>query len=1135
MKKLILFVCIYGCCQLSAMQGLAQVRGKAPAGDVLKQAFQHPPEAAKPWVLWYWMQAAVSKAGITADLQAMKQAGIGGANLVTVKGPANPPFINPPVVQLTPGWWEMVRFAISAADRLGLKLAIHDSDGFALAGGPWITPQLSMQKVVWTKTTIQGGKRYNDTITKPEAYKGYYKDISVYAFPSITGTNVSTKSTVPKVTTSLPATDVQFLVQADNKKSFATSDPCWIQMEFDKPFLCRTITIRNKSTNYQSWRLMIQASDDGLNFRSIGRLEPPRHGWQNNNDMLTSAIAPVTARYFRFVYDKEGSEPGSEDLDFAKWKPSLKITGIELSAEPKLHQFESKNGSVWQVSKRTTDQQLPPDLCIDKEKLINISDKLDANGRLNWDAPAGEWTIIRMGHTSTGLTNATGGGGIGLECDKFNPEAITLQFNSWFGEIFKQAGPDLAKRVLKVFYIDSWECGSQNWSPVFRDEFTRRRGYDPLPYLPVMAGVPIESADFSERFLHDVRQTIAELVNDKFYATMSKLAHEKGCNFTAESVAPTMVSDGMLHYSNVDIPMGEFWLRSPTHDKPNDMLDAISGGHIYGKNVIQAEGFTQLRTVWDEHPGMLKAIGDRNLALGVNRLVFHVFTHNPWTDRKPGMTLDGIGLNFQRDQTWWKPGRAWVQYITRCQALLQMGRPVADIAVFTGEETPRRAMMPDRLVPVLPGIFGEKRVKAEAERLANKGVPMRVIPAGVSNTANMPDADKWIDPLRGYAYDSFNRDALLRLATVKNGRITLPGGASYGVLVLPGPTKLSPDSGLMFGEVASKLKHLVDSGAKLIINGHAVQSAGVRFYKMDNGVIKTVDAELWAAKDRVFPAPYTKSDFSSIGIEKDVIFHDSTGDYAEDIAWTHRTSPGFDIYFVSNQLLEQRNLSISFRTSGRVPEIFDPVTGDIHEARGWRTASGRTTVQMNLEPSQALFIVLRKTATVVAQPVRIRPKVNFLSTLKGNWKVQFDANAGGPKQPVIFTDLQDWSKNADSTIRYYSGTAVYTQSFNWKYSKQQDIWLNLGSVANMAEVYVNGISCGVAWTPPYRVNISKALKPGINQLKIEVTNTWANRIMGDQRLPADKRITWTNAPYRLDKATLLPAGIFGPVRIEQVD
>jgi hypothetical protein len=1097
-------------------QTQAQVRGKVLAKTDLEQLFKHPPQSAKPWVFWYWMQAAVTKAGITADLEAMKQVGIGGAYLMPIKGVANPAWITPPVEQLTPEWWAMIKFAMQEADRLGLQMAMHDSDGFALAGGPWITPELSMQKVVWSKTIIKGGQTFNDTLQKPESYKGYYKDIAVLAYPSPAGAGINSQIVVPKITTSVPATDVQFLAEPNNKKNFTSTDSCWIQMEFAQPFTCRSLVVRTNAPSYQAQRLMIAVSNDGKTFKKITQLQAPRHGWQDNDAAITHAIVPATAKYFRFIYNKEGSEPGAEDLDFAKWKQSLKISGITLSSEPLINQYEGKTGEVWRISKHTTAEQLPDDLCIPADKIINITNKLDANGRLQWNAPAGNWTILRVGHTSTGHTNATGGKGAGLECDKFNPAAIKLQFDSWFGEAFKQIGPDLAKRVLKVFHVDSWECGSQNWSAGFAQEFKRRRGYDLTPYLPVMAGVPVQSAARSEKVLADVRQTIAELVVDKFYDTMSKLVHEKGCTFSAESVAPTMTSDGLLHYSKADIAMGEFWLRSPTHDKPNDMLDAISGGHIYGKNIIQAESFTELRTMWDEHPGMLKSLGDRNLALGVNRLVFHVNTHNPWTDKKPGLTLDGIGLFMQRDQTWYKPGRAWIEYLKRCQALLQQGHPVTDIAVFTGEETPRRSLLPDRLIPTLPGLFGAQRVAHEKERLANKGLPMRTAPIGVNSGANMLDADALIDPLQGYQYDSFNLDALMRLAVVKNDRIELPGGASYKVLVIPGNTQMLPNGTVISPKVVARLNELIAQGATIIYHpkaGPALTQTG---------------------KGRVVTGPYQQDDLNSIGLSKDLMALNAAGKYAGNIAWNHRTTFNEDIYFISNQLDERRTVQLSLRVVGKVPELWDAVTGEVREAAGWQVINGRTVLPVSLEANGSVFIVFRKAATVNA--TKKEPIFQTVQTLKSAWTVTFDAKMGGPKVPVKWNALQDWSKSADSTIMYYSGTAMYDQTFNYKASVkgQSAVYLNLNKVNNLAEVFVNNVSCGVAWMAPYRVNISKALKPGVNQIRIAVTNTWANRLMGDRALPKEKQITWTNAPYRLEGKDLLPAGLMGPVVIERV-
>jgi len=1129
MKKFVtaLLICFFGLNWL-ALDSYAQVKT-----DAVKQAFLHPSEAAKPWIYWYWMQAAVSKDAITADLQSMKDEGIGGAYLMPIKGPANPPFINPPVNQLSKKWWAMVKFAMSEANRIGIKLAFHDCDGFAVAGGPWITPELSMQKVVWSKTLVSGGKLFEDTLAIPKHYKDYYRDIKIFAYPSPEGSGISTQNITPKVTAST-GVDVQYLATSGNKTNFASSEPCWIKLAFDQPFTCRSLVVHTNASNYETERMLVEVSDDGINFKPVTRLEPPRHGWQDGDAQITNDIPATTAKYFRFVYDKAGSEPGSEDLDFAKWKPSLKLSGIELSSEAKIHQYEGKNGEVWRVSKRTTTEQLPQDLCIPKNKIIDITDKLDINGKLKWSVPPGNWTVLRMGHTSTGHTNTTGGAGMGLECDKFNPEAVKLQFNNWFGEAVKQAGPDLAKQVLKIFHVDSWEAGSQNWSPVFAAEFKKRRGYDLDPYLPVMAGVPVESAEVSEKVLSDVRQTIAELLVDNFFGTMAKLAHARGCEFSAESVAPTMVSDGMLHYKDVDLPMGEFWLRSPTHDKPNDILDAISGGHIYGKQIIQAEAFTELRLMWDEHPAMLKAIADREFALGINRFTFHVDVHNPWLNRKPGMTLDGIGTFFQRNQTWWKQGRAWVQYVQHCEAMLQIGHPVVDVAVFTGEETPRRAILPERLVSTLPGIFGEDRVKSEAKRLANVGEPMRIIPDGVSSSANMAEPQQWINPMRGYAYDSFNLDALLRLATVHNGRIELPGGASYGVLVIPGARPMSPDSSLMSPQAIKKIQQLVKGGATVIMSDKPTHAPGME----DDAIVKDVYNELLSGsngKGRLIAGIYQDNSFDKLGITRDVIVTDSAGQFANNIAWNHRAGVGFDSYFISNQDDRERIITLSLRVSGKTPELFDPLTGETKNAGDWKIVNDRTVLTIKLDASGSIFVVLKKTTSATKTTAHQNwPKTITIQTLTQTWSVQFAKSFGGPEKPVVFTSLNDWSKNANDAIKYYSGTAVYSQIFNWLLKSANDLWLDVGKIYNLADVYVNGVFCGTAWTYPYRVNIGKALKKGRNEIRIEVSNTWANRLIGDHALPEDKRITWTNAVYRLDGKPLLPAGLIGPVKIVQL-
>jgi hypothetical protein len=1093
--------------------------------SAIERDFLNPPESAKPWVFWYWLHGAISKEGITADLEAMKEVGIGGAYLMSIKDPSSAIPFQPTVRQLTPEWWHMVKFAMQEAKRLNLKLGMHVSDGFALAGGPWITPELSMQKLVWTKTYVKSGETKNVDLPLPKANENYYKDIAVFAYPANSKAAFSDEVMIPAVTASNGSTPSFLSFANDGGESFKSDTACWIQYKYPQPFTCRSIRVHVGGNNYQAQRLVVQSSNDGVNFKTITKLDPPRHGWQDTDEDVTNSIPATTATYFRFVYDKEGSAPGAEDLDAAKWKPSFKVVGIYLSDEPVINQYESKNGSIWRVSRNTTKEQAPDNAAIPLSKILNLSGKMDGEGNLQWTAPIGNWVIVRIGHTSNGHTNATGGGGKGLECDKFNPAAIRLQFDNWFAQAFEKTDRELAKQVLKVFHVDSWECGSQNWSTSFREEFKKRRGYDPMPYLLAMTGVPLQDLATSEKFLHDVRQTIADLVNDIFYVELKKMAHEKGCSFSAESVAPTMVSDGLLHYKNTDIPMGEFWLNSPTHDKPNDMLDAISGAHIYGKNIVQAEAFTSLRMNWGEHPGNLKVLGDRNFALGINKMVIHVFMHNPWMNRKPGMTLDAIGLYFQRDQTWFKQSKAWIDYLARCQSLLQMGKPVVDIAVFTGEEVPRRSVLPDRLINTLSGLFGKEKLAEEKKRLENKGQPLRTIPDGVSHSANMADPEDWIDPLNGYAYDSFNPDALMQMS-VKNERVVLPGGASYAVLVIPYQHAMQPNAGLMPVAVAKKILQLIKDGATIIMSKDYKAAIGL---KQKDDSVKIVMTELFknsGKKGKALLPPYTDSSFNKLGVQKDVDIINS----GNTIAWTHRKSSEGDIYFISNQKEAEQNVALSFRIGGKEPELWDAVTGEIKKVDEWSIKDGRTFLSLNLEPNQSSFIVFRKVIKEKAAPQKIRKSIYH--TITGPWQVNFDKNYGGPAQPVVFNELKSWSQQQDSLIKYYSGTAVYKKTIEWNNAyENKEIWLQLDSLYNIATVTLNGVDCGTLWTRPYQIEITRALKKGTNNLEIEISNTWANRLMGDNRLPADKRVTWTTAPFRLSGKPLLPAGLVGKVTL----
>lgn len=1058
-----------------------------PVFAEFSDAFKDPNDFnAKPWCFWYWMYGAVTKEGITTDLEAMAQNGLGGTYLMPIKSVEMKPELGGTIHQLSPEWYEMVDWAMQEADRLGLKLGMHICDGFALAGGPWITPEESMQKVVMTPVDDTSGT----TI-------GYYSIPAKYLKgEKIFETVPSTKPNPESISNAIVSGEGEDLKIDTLKGGFSAKKPFVIEYKFPKAITASALELIIPATQFQAHRLDVYASADGMNFEHVKQLVPARTGWQNYDFNTTHGIPTTTARIWRFTWTPEGSPVGSEDLDQAKWSPSLKVNEIRFHAAPRINQWEGKAGLVWRIS--STEQNT-----VAEEDYIPLSQIREFASQYSVNKKDDSRFYFRIASVSTGQVNATGGDGKGLECDKFNRSAIQKQLNGWFNSHFYAPVPgrdslehvNLAKRVLKYMHVDSWECGSQNWSSNFADEFKNRRGYSIMDYIPLMVGFPLVDEETSERVLRDIRITINELIDEIFFDELRRNALMMGCLLSAENVCPTMVSDGIAHFRYADLPMGEFWLNSPTHDKINDMLDAVSGAHVYGKRIIQAEGCTELRGVFDEDPAMIKPLVDRNLCLGFNRLFYHVYCLNPNPLLRPGMTLDGIGLFFQKGNTWFDEASAYTKYLTRCQYLLQMGHPVVDIAVYTGQEMPRRSFQPDRLVSMLPGIYGPVRVASENERLANKGVPVVVRPVGVKYGVNTLTAENWINPMHGYQYDSFNEDALNRCRVV-NGQITMDSSESaapnYSILILPTAHLMDPD-GLPLSENAQKrIDELKAQGVKVISSNEL---------------------------------PWTESNFNELGVQRDVNY------LPEGVAYCHRSSSLAEIYFLSNQTDSLLVLRPEFRdTKGRAPELWDPQYGTIR----------KMGEEIILHPFGSVFVVYPQTPTSndnLSAPFTNEKSPVKLATLNTPWSLHFQDN----NLLVDSDSLIDWSKNEDPRIRYYSGHVTYTTTFNVDSisassgfdfnSVNTNLYLVLNHINNLASVVLNGKDCGIAWTSPYEVDISDAIQSGENTLVLEVVNTWSNAIQGhDEGMDPFPNI-WTNARYRKPSQELLPAGLFGPVEI----
>ena len=1044
---------------------------------------------AKPWTFWYWMYGAVSKAGIHADLVGMKNVGLGGTYLMPIRGVDERPEYQGEARQLSPKFWEMVDYSLQQADSLGLDMGIHICDGFALAGNPSILPEESMQKVVWTDSIVNGSKILGLQLLRPESYKngklqpigsegGYYEDIAAFAIRCQEAPRYFKPTKI----------DCSEGIST-NKGYYLASKPSTITYTFDKPVTVRSMQVVPNGNNVQSQRLLVQASDDGISYREVKQLVPPRQGWQNTQRNYTFSLPTTTARYFRFAWTPVGTEPGAEDMDAAKWKPLLKLESVVLSNLPMINQYEGKSGAIWRIDADATASSEAIGMG-DVVRLKLEDGKVVAatqDGKELKKLPKGTWRLLRMGHTSTGQTNATAGDGKGLEIDKFSPSAVKKLFASWYELFLKRPHAD----VIKYLHIDSWECGSQNWGYQFAEEFKARRGYDLIPYLPVMAGVPLESTAKYEQVLKDIRLTINDLVNEKFFKTFTKLAHEYDLKVSHESIAPTFPADGLQHYQYADHPMGEYWLNSPTHDKPNDMLDAISGAHIYHKNIVQAEGFTEVRGVWNETPAMLKPMLDRNLALGMNKLFFHVTAHNPWMDRKPGMTLDGIGLFFQRDNTWYPEARGFVDYVTMCQKWLQQGRPVVDIAVFTGEDIPSRSLTPDKLISMLPGVFGADRVASEKKRMANEGIPMEESPVKVVHSANILDLKDWCNALHGYKYDSMNKDALLRWRVDDEARGNQSGRQDYRILVVP-QQQLS-------AEVKAKIQQLREAGIIII------------------------------------DAPYEAGDFSKYGISPDVILPENM-DYAHRYVWSLQEKK--DIYFLTNQEDKERNITATFRT---------------------QNAALRQVVKLTLPAYGSAFVIMsdKEGVKVFNQSgmelkndgdLDFKEEYKQEQVLDGKWNVCFDDIQQERTVVLPF----DWATSDNEKMKYYSGHATFTTSFDWQAetfknsqaskknqteqltkTEEDYVKICLGKVGDVARVAVNGKMYGYAWTYPYEVYVPKAaLQQGKNTLQVVVANTWHNALQGADEGKAPFAGIWTNAKYRTKSKNLLPAGLFAPVIIK---
>jgi hypothetical protein len=879
--------------------------GGARAADDLAAGFKTPPYAAGPHTWWHWVSGNVSKDGITKDLEAMKRIGVAGAQMFSVDQVPNPKDRGT-VYYMTPEWRDAMKHAISEADRLGITLSIVDCEGWSESGGPWITPAESMQKIVWTEQRVTGPAKFDEPLPQPEKVRDYYEDIAVYAFPTLPGEMTPLAKLNPRITTSDGGSgeidsakmfdgDVKTKVEvkpvADKKEAFVT-------LELPEPQRISSFTLAPIAP--QS-KVEVQLSDDGKSFRKVGEYTTNRKARERQ-----SFVFPET--HAKFVRVFTAKTPTSRPLTIAE---------IEMGSA-RVPDFRAKTG----IENRVVPDAPAPvnvsaDTIIKPDTLIELTKQIDAGGKLTWDVPAGEWTIVRIGHTSTGKENhPTMQESRGLECDKMSAEAVRKVWDNAVGKVVAE-NKDLAGKSLKLVLMDSWEAGCENWTPKFREEFKKRRGYDIDNWLPAMTGRYVESPEKTERFLWDVRRTIADLIAENHYGQFQKLCHENNMLLTAEApgIGMPTIADAFQCKNRTDVPMGEFWVNR--YDDNADTRETASAAHTWGTRIAAAESFTATpeNAGWRNDPYSLKIQGDEQYTCGINRFVFHRYAHQA-DERKPGMTMGPWGINFERTNTWWEPGRAWISYLTRCQYMLQRGLFVGDLLYYYGEGTPR-SLRPGQLTPPPPA---------------------------------------------GYGYDGCGAELLLTRLSVKDGRLVLPDGMSYKVLVLPDTTAMTP-------QVLAKVRELVEAGATVYGPKPKISPSLRDYPKADEAVAKAAD-EVWGDADGktvtehafgrgriVWGKPLTEV----IGEPRD--FESKTADGKDaNFRYIHRRDGDADFYFVSNPADEFAGVECAFRVTGKAPELWNAQTGEMQPALAYRVENGRTIVPIRFEPAGSVFVVFRKPA-----------------------------------------------------------------------------------------------------------------------------------------------------------------------------
>ena len=1089
----------------------------AGSSDPVASGFDNPPQSARPRVWWHWLNGNITREGIRQDLDWMARSGLGGlqnfdAEMMT------PQVVARRLPYMSPEWDDAFKYAVQLAEERKLEFGIAASAGWSETGGPWVRPEDGMKKLVWSEVVVEGGKPvelklpaaprttgpYQDLFVQPDIMgqrpspdklARFGADIAVYAFPVETSPLPS-----PSIRADGKLLDAgKLALPSENAVAEiappAADKPSIITLDYASPQTVRSATLYfpGVATLFDGAGVqpVLEASTDGSNWRKVADLPLALVP-------ASAGFAPVTAAHFRVVIKVQPAAPnpafmpvpGADTGPFGAigQAKGLRLAQLALSGEPRVNQFETKAGFS------TVDDYYALDAGLDANEagvkpsaIVDLTSTVRPDGTLAWTPPAGKWKILRLGWSLTGTENhpatpeATG-----LEVDKYDGKAVRNYLETYLSKYEHAAGNDLVgARGVHALVTDSIEVGASNWTPRLLEQFKRLRGYEARPWLPALSGVIIDNRARTDAFLYDYRRTLADLMASEHYGTVAEVARAHGMRVYGEALESARVTlgDDMAMRSHTDIPMAAMWAYRPEFG-PNptaiaDTRGAASVAHLYGQNLVAAESMTSAMAPWAFAPSDLRPMIDMEFACGVNLPVIHTSVHQPLgEDKKPGLSLAIFGQYFNRNETWAGMARPWVDYIARNAYLLQQGHFYADVAYFYGEEAPLVA-------------------------LYKKGPP--------------PDAS------RRYAYDFVNADALLHKLSVKSGDLVAGSGARYRVLYLGGSSRR------MTLAVLRRLQALAEGGAT-IVGPPPNASPGLAD---DAAAFAALVKRMWSGapvtrvgKGRVVERNDVEAALAQLGQAPDF---DTAASADVQVLFVHRRLKDGDLYFVTNRSGKALHTTAHFNVRGKAAEFWHADTGRA-EAASYRTDKDGTTVPLALGPNESTFVVFRKPAKAPAVTVPT-PAWSQVATLDRGWSMRFDGLAA--PAPIATGSLGSLTSSTDPQVKYFSGTGIYQSSFTLPVGAKPGapMKLDLGQVGDVAEVLVNGKPAGIAWKPPYEVEVGSLVHAGANTVEVRVANLWVNRLVGDAR-PGVEKITFTTMPTYKADAPLRPAGLIGPVTLQ---